>query len=166
MTAERARQLHKQVNGRPGLRRAVRLSDRYLAWVVAFLYAISLVREAVSGSVRHFLLLMLLPAAAFLLTTALRRIIRKPRPYQKTGIDLLVDNKSESYAMPSRHVTSAFAIGCSLLALGHPVIGIAVVAAGVLIGAARVLGGAHDTSDVTVGALIGAFSGLIVSWLR
>lgn len=166
MTPERTRQLNQRIKERPALRKAVSLADSCPVWAVMILYAVALIREAVGGSARHFFLLVLLPAAAFLLTTALRRIIHKPRPYQAAGTELLVDQRSESYAMPSRHTTSAFAIGSSLLALGYPVFGAAALILGVIIGAARVLGGAHDLSDVTVGALIGAFSGIIVYWMR
>ena len=166
MTEERCRQLNRRVNGDPALKSAVLFVNRWSAWPVAAIYLAGLVLEWVGGDRREVLLLILLPAAAFALTTLLRRLIRKPRPYQAVDIEPATAGRSESYAFPSRHVTSAFAIGSSLIALAHPVLGGVVLALGVLIASARVLGGAHDEADVAAGAVIGIICGLLVYWIR
>ena len=166
MTEERCRQLNRKVNGNPVLRNCVFFANRWLAWPVAAIYLAGLILVWTKGSKRELLLLILLPAAAFVLTTVLRRLIRKPRPYQTADIEPVTAGRSDSFAFPSRHVTSAFAIGAALLALGHPATGAAALVLGVLIAAARVLGGAHDPADVTAGAFIGILSGLLVYWIR
>lgn len=166
MTEERCRQLNRRVHEAPVLKNCVLFVNRWFAWPVAAIYLAGLILEWVRGDRREVLLLILLPAAAFALTTLLRRLIRKPRPYQAVEIEPVTAGRSESFAFPSRHVTSAFAIGSSLIALAHPVLGTAVLVTGVLIALARVLGGAHDEADVTAGAVIGIICGLLVYWIR
>jgi len=106
---------------------------------------------------------LIVPAACFLLVTALRPVIGKMRPYDRFGVAPVgeyVPGKGKS--MPSRHTASAAAIAFAVMRIypGWP------VAAGMLllcavIAGLRVLCGQHDVSDVLAAVLLSAAVSLI-----
>lgn len=107
---------------------------------------------------------------AAVLALSLKRVIKRPRPYQTLeGIRLRTDALDEAvlahddYAMPSGHATLAFTIAASWT-LERPVWYVAVPAyawAG-LVGVSRVWHGAHYPSDVLAGAALGTGTALLV----
>ena len=101
---------------------------------------------------------LLVPAACFVLCTALRPIINRQRPYDRFGVEPVgsfVPGKGKS--MPSRHTASAAAIACAVIWL-WPVWPVA-AAMGLLcavIAGLRVLSGQHDVSDVLAALALAA----------
>ncbi len=93
---------------------------------------------------------ILIPAISFLILSFVRRLINRPRPYERLTIDPLIIKRTKGKSFPSRHVFSAFAIA-SLMAFLYPWGWLFFLPAIALAGL-RVLGGMHDTLDVSAGA--------------
>ena len=148
----------------PNAIKALILTDKILAWSFSLAYPIFLAIVLFS---RPFDLLFTanvvgLPALCFLCVTLLRRLIHRPRPYEKTGagIDPLISKRGENNSMPSRHVASAFVIGTVILMQSTVFGAIALVCASAL-GFLRFLEGVHYPTDLIVGALLGAAFGSV-----
>ena len=103
------------------------------------------------------------------LTTALKRLVRRPRPYRALdGVEardrqFMTDEVFDPHSFPSGHTSTAFAIAASL-SLSYPewyVAAPALAWAGA-VGVARVWHGVHYPSDVLVGAGVGAGSAILV----
>ena len=144
--------------------KAITRTDKILAWGFSLAYPIFLAIVLFS---RPFDLLFTanvvgLPALCFLCVTLLRRLIHRPRPYEKTGagIDPLISKRGENNSMPSRHVASAFVIGTVILTQSTVFGVIALVCASAL-GFLRFLEGVHYPTDLIVGALLGAAFGSV-----
>ena len=154
----------KGIKARPAAKKIIEILDKVLAWGYVAAYAVFL---GLTFFGQPFLWLTLLnkvglPALCFVAVSALRWLIKRPRPYETdgAGIEPLGEKRSRGNSMPSRHVGSAFVI--SMVILPECLIGgiaLLVVATGV--GALRVLRGVHYPSDVLVGALIGVAFGAV-----
>lgn len=98
------------------------------------------------------------PAAAFLLGTALRAAIDRPRPYETLDFAPLFPKNTHGKSLPSRHSFCAAAIAVAAGAVSAPLgIGMAVLA--VVIAVSRVLCGVHWPVDVLTGLAFGAAVG-------
>lgn len=95
---------------------------------------------------------IIVPAASFLIITALRALINADRPYESTDAPNLLDKQTKGKSFPSRHVASLFIIASSWLLVCEPV-GIALCIVGCAMAAIRVKGGAHHARDVVAGAV-------------
>ena len=103
-----------------------------------------------------------LPALCFAAVTLLRLLIKRPRPYEKTGagIDAIAKKTATGNSMPSRHVASAFVIAMVLIA-EHTLIGGLALAAGTLLAVLRFLEGVHYPTDLLAGGALGALFGAV-----
>ena len=110
----------------------------------------------------HLLKLVLVPLCVFVGVTLLRVVINETRPYEKYGIESVFGKKTQGKSMPSRHTASAFIIAMAFLSANVP-LGIIMLVFAVLIGASRVLAGAHYIRDVVVAMLISVPFGWIMS---
>ena len=98
------------------------------------------------------------PAAAFLIGTALRAGIDRPRPYEALGFKPLFPKSTHGQSMPSRHCFCAAAIAAAGWTVWPP-LGMALAAMALLIAASRVLTGVHYPGDVLAGLAFGAAVG-------
>ena len=106
----------------------------------------------------------LVPAAAFLVGTALRKGINRPRPYTKYGEEPLFPKNQPGCSMPSRHCFSVAAIAVAVWYVLPPAAMLLAVLA-VIIAVSRVLCGVHYISDVLAGLAFGAIFALLGSEL-
>lgn len=102
---------------------------------------------------------LVVPAAGFVLVSALRRAINEPRPYEACGIEQLVAKNTHGKSFPSRHVYSIAVIGMCWLRYMPPV-GAIILPASLVMAGARVLGGVHYPRDVACGLALGMLVGL------
>lgn len=137
----------------PGGAKALRLPTYVCAAAyIAMLFDLMLGRDA------RLVRALLVPAACFLLVTALRPLIGKQRPYDRLGAEPVgAYRPGKGKSMPSRHTASAAAIALAV-AWAYPVWPVALAAALLcaLIAALRVLCGQHDVSDVAAALLLSA----------
>ncbi len=87
-----------------------------------------------------------IPVSIFTITTILRKIINRQRPYQKYCIRPLFQNKL-GQSMPSRHTASATAIALAGYIVS-PIIGYVLGFIAGSIGLSRIVSGVHYISDV------------------
>lgn len=145
------------------LHRAVIWSDKVLtklAYIVYPVFAVMLFIKKDPDAVRA----VIVPAVSFILLSVFRWALNAPRPYEIFGADPVIKKDTKGKSFPSRHVFSMFVIAVTVLYFS-PVPGIILVAAGVLMAAARVAGGVHFPADVIAGAVAGAGCGFIGFWL-
>lgn len=98
------------------------------------------------------------PAAAFLLGTALRAAIDRPRPYETLDFAPLFPKATKGKSMPSRHSFCAAAIAVTVGIYSLP-LGAALGVLALLIAVTRVLTGVHYISDVLAGLAFGTLAG-------
>ena len=106
---------------------------------------------------------LLVPAACFLVCTALRPMIGRQRPYDcfdAEPVGRFVRGKGKS--MPSRHTASAAAIAFAVAyVFPSPVIIVCMAVLCVLIASLRVLAGQHYPSDVLAALVLSSILSLI-----
>ncbi len=105
-----------------------------------------------------------IPAAALLLVSVLRLLVRRPRPYSAEGANItpLIDKKqSDRKSFPSRHIACAFVIAAVFLAYMRWV-GVALLPLGVFLCYARFALGVHYPTDLLVGMGLGLLCGLLL----
>lgn len=100
------------------------------------------------------------PALGFVLVSALRKIINKPRPYETLNIEPLIAKNTKGKSFPSRHAFCMTMIAMTWLAWCPPA-GICLLVASVAMGAIRVLGGVHYPVDVIAGIAIALALGIV-----
>lgn len=160
--------LTKGIKARPAIVTLIEILDKVLAWGYVAAYAVFLgltfFRPNALSPFPWLLVLnkVGLPALCFLVVSALRWLIGRPRPYEEdgAGIEPLVSKRGRGNSMPSRHVGSAFVISMVILP-ECLVAGIALLVVATGVGTLRVLRGVHYPSDILVGALIGIAFGSV-----
>lgn len=103
---------------------------------------------------------VLVPAIGFLLFSAVRKKINRPRPYEAEQITPLIHKDTEGKSFPSRHIFCASLISVIVLR-EYPVIGCALLCGSVIEACIRVIGGVHYPKDVFWGFVCGTVTGLI-----
>ncbi len=143
--------------------------NKYLELNASSVTAVSIaapVSIAIAGFIKHDKKLKqdaLFMGAAFLasslVTQSAKRIIDRPRPFEKYSFIVKRDDEAGGLSFPSGHTSAAFCTATSL-SLRYPkwyVIAPAYLFAG-SVGWARMYQGVHYPSDVLAGALVGAGS--------
>ena len=98
--------------------------------------------------------------ARFVITTLIRWIWQRPRPFIFNKVNLLI-NYPDKASFPSGHAAFYFAIS-TIIYLYNKKIGILFFIASFLICLSRVFIGIHWPSDILAGALVGIFSACLV----
>jgi len=104
------------------------------------------------------------PAVWLVLVSLARRVINRPRPYERLSIEPLITKDTKGCSCPSRHAFSVWMIATTAWWLLPP-LGAVLTVVGVLLCITRVLGGVHDEWDVILGALIGIAGGVLGYWV-
>ena len=141
-------------NARPAAKKALRLVSRGAVGLVYLLYLGMLAWLALHRS-EQLWPAVIVPAAAFLVGTLVRRVIDRQRPYTALGFAPLFPKDKPGQSMPSRHCFSAAAIAGAAWFVLRP-LGIVLAVLGVLIAICRVVTGVHYISDVLAGLAFGA----------
>lgn len=102
---------------------------------------------------------ILIPGVSFLILTAVRKIINRPRPYEAWDIQPLIPRAKKGESMPSRHVFSTAVIAMAYL-FYFPGVGIAFLIVGLAAALIRVVAGIHYPSDAAVGYAAGILAGI------
>lgn len=142
-------------NARPAAKKALRAVSTGAVVAVYLLYLGLLAWLAWHAMWVPLGVTAVVPAAAFVVGTALRAAINRPRPYTKYGFVPLFPKDKTGQSMPSRHCFSAAAIaGTAWYVL--PPLGAVLAVLGVLIAISRVVTGVHYISDVLAGLAFGS----------
>ena len=154
----------EKIRQKPNWVRAISIADKVLVFGFVAAYAVFL---AIVLLQKPFDWLYTankvgLPALCFMAVSLLRRLIKRPRPYEKAGagIDPLIKKAAEGNSMPSRHLASAAVL--SLIFFPECIwLGIVALVATELLSLLRFLQGAHYPTDLLVGELLGFAFGAI-----
>ena len=160
MTQEKYLKLLHFFEQTPLRKRLICFASKQLAYIVAGIYALMLIRLFISHDARS-LRCLIVPATAFIFTTIMRKLINRQRPYDTLVFDPLVPcvhGKGQSF--PSRHTVSAWIIALTLCML-YPVLGICMLIAALLISIGRVCTGMHYPSDVFAGFIVALMTFII-----
>lgn len=138
--------------------RRLPLGERFLQMPVLLLAALYLTELArlLLGRDPRFLKTALVPACCFLAATVLRRLINRPRPYDRFGAPPVGRySPGKGRSLPSRHTASAAAIALALCAVWPSLPArAAVLLLGALIAFLRVAAGQHYPGDVLSALLL------------
>lgn len=159
MTEQRYRAVIGWFNARPGAKRMLRAVSKGSVAAVYALYAGLLVWfvSGLPGTLRQLAAQVAVPAAVFLLGTALRAGINRPRPYAALGFEPLFPKAEQGKSFPSRHCFSAAAIAAAAW-YASPALAAALAVLAVVVAACRVLEGHHYPGDVLAGLAFGALA--------
>lgn len=154
MTADRYRAVIGWFNARPAAKKLLRAVSLGSVAAVYLLYAGLVVLMMLRGNPLLWPLLAV-PAVVFVLGTALRRAINRPRPYETLGFAPLFPKDTKGQSLPSRHCFSAACIAVAALPVS-PAAAAILAGLAVVIALTRVLCGVHYISDVLAGLVFGA----------
>lgn len=154
MTADRYRAVIGWFNARPAAKKLLRAVSLGSVAAVYLLYAGLAVLMMLRGNSLLWPLLAV-PAVVFVLGTALRRAINRPRPYETLGFAPLFPKDTKGQSLPSRHCFSAACIAVATIPVS-PAAAAVLAGLAVVIALTRVLCGVHYISDVLVGLVFGA----------
>lgn len=104
--------------------------------------------------------ILLTTAISFFLVSIFRKVVNRKRPYEKFGVQSVIEKDKKGNSFPSRHVFSAFVIAMSVFYV-NIWLGIVMFALAFAIAVLRVVGGVHYISDVLAGAAVGIISGFL-----
>lgn len=99
-----------------------------------------------------------------ILTPLIRFIHPRPRPFEILNFTPLINHETGA-SIPSGHAAFFFAMAFALYFTGYRKRGMFIFAAALVMGAARVVAGAHWPLDIAAGMLTGLVSALVVKWL-
>lgn len=148
---------------RPAALAALRIAGKALPALIYLPYTALLGWLALSGDGRLWRAAGV-PAAAFLLGSALRAALNKPRPYEVYGLPPLVAKGTKGRSFPSRHLFSAAVITAAFWWVCPP-LGLALAGITALLAPQRVLAGVHFVRDVLAGAALGGLLGWLGFWV-
>ena len=156
MNAEQYRAVIGWFNARPAAKKALRLVSRG-AVALVYLFYISMLVWLAWHRMGQFWPALVVPAAAFIIGTLVRKIIDRPRPYTAMGFTPLFPKDKTGQSMPSRHCFSAAAIAGAAWYVWQP-LGIVLAVLGVIIAISRVVTGVHYVSDVLAASAVGFYT--------
>ncbi|MDD7389516.1 MAG: phosphatase PAP2 family protein [Lachnospiraceae bacterium] len=144
----------------PAFIRALNLLNRCLTGTVYVVYPLFLMWLIWKRDSR-WIRAAAVPAVFFVLLSAVRKKIDRPRPYETWNLSPLIKKDTRGHSMPSRHIFSSAVISMAFLSVCVPM-GIFFLIWTCLLAVIRVLGGVHYPSDVACGLLAGILSGLLM----
>lgn len=137
--------------------RMLRDANQLLTWLFYIAYPVLLIWLLVRQR-DFFLKALLIPAAAFVILSLVRRKINRSRPYEQWPIDPLIHKNTKGKSMPSRHLFSSAVIAMVFLHV-NPIAGIIALVLSAADGILRVIGGVHYPADVIAGFACGCLAG-------
>ncbi|MCU0610300.1 MAG: phosphatase PAP2 family protein [Candidatus Eisenbacteria bacterium] len=96
-------------------------------------------------------------ALELLVQTAVKAIVRRPRPFRRSAVILARVRPPGDFSFPSGHAAGAF-VFASLAASVHPSAAAPCYSLAALVAVSRVANGVHYPSDVIAGAILGMVS--------
>jgi membrane-associated phospholipid phosphatase len=142
--------------------KVVSLSGTFFSWflVILFLKFLQLARIEILPDQELFYQSMRPVLFAWIVCQILKKLVKRPRPWQKfpDRVALVLSPKDDS--MPSSHAGTSFAFAAALILVEHPLWWAALIWSSLVI-VSRYLLRVHYPSDLFAGAAVGA----IVSWI-
>ena len=132
---------------------------KFLPVAVVIFYPILVVFTAIWDTAELFKVICI-PAVVLTIITIIRKVINRPRPYEKFKTESLFCKQTSGESMPSRHTASAFIIAMTALYV-NTYIGMVMLGVSLIIAISRVLAGVHFISDVITASVISISFGML-----
>ena len=145
----------------PGLAKGIHIANKLCTLTMYIAYPILLVYlffNAKYSSYFSFDKAVLVPGISFVALTLVRKLINRPRPYEKFEMPPVMKKDTKGNSFPSRHVFSATMIAMTFLLMSPwSWLGLIFLVVSVLLAVVRVVSGVHYISDVIAGSFIAMF---------
>lgn len=148
------------IKARSRLYKIIKTLYTALPFVMFIVYPIIVIYKAFTDMGHGFLLSLIVPAVTLLGSAAARKLINKPRPYEKFATPSLIQKDRQGQSFPSNHAACAFVIAMTAFGVSLWVwAALMIVAVGIAL--SRVFAGVHFISDVVAGSVFGILAGAI-----
>jgi len=142
----------------PGLAKGIHIANKLCTLVMYVAYPMLLVYLFFYGkysSYFSFERALLVPGISFVALTVVRKLINRPRPYEKFELPPVIKKDTKGNSFPSRHVFSATMIAMTFLLMSPwSWLGLVFLLVSLLLAVVRVVSGVHFISDVVAGILV------------
>ena len=149
----------------PDLAKGIHIANKLCTGVMYLAYPVLLGYLFLSGKDSgyfQFWKALLVPGISFVLLSAGRAMINRPRPYETFAIPPVIPKDTKGNSFPSRHVFSAAIIAVTFLFLSPwSWLGLVFFMISIALAVVRVVSGVHYISDVIAGILVAVIAGVI-----
>ena len=105
---------------------------------------------------------LFLPAVSFVVLSVVRKLINRPRPYEKFEVPPVIKKDTKGQSFPSRHVFSATLIAMTFLLMSPwSWLGVIFLFVSIALAIVRVVSGVHFISDVIAGILVAVLAAFV-----
>lgn len=161
MTKETYEKMTQPFRDNPRLARGIHMLNKGCTGLMYLAYPILLVYMFLQKDA-HFLRALLVPGISFVVLSIGRRLLNRPRPYEKFQVPPVIKKDTKGQSFPSRHVFSATMIAMTFLMVSPwNELGILFLVVSFVLAAVRVISGVHYISDVLAGIGIAVLAGMI-----
>ena len=152
--------LHNWFNEHSSIAKTVLYVHNIITVYVYLLFVYVNIHLAFQKRFYDLLLTVLLCGAGFVGVTLLRKIFKRPRPYEIYGYTPILSRNGKGDSFPSRHTYSVTVIAFASFQIS-PYLFVVNAMIALVLGAMRVLGGVHRVSDVVCAYVIALLIGII-----
>ena len=145
---------------RKGLLGVIKLLYTALPIVMVLVYPAIIIHNYFLGIDHKFILSIVVPAVTLLGSWTMRKLINKPRPYEKFQHPSLITKDKKGHSFPSNHSTCGFVIAMAGFSVSI-YLGLGLIVIALLIALTRVFSGVHFISDVLAGSILGVMTGFV-----
>lgn len=161
MTKETYIKMTQPFRDHPEMAKGIHIANKLCTGIMYLSYPM-LVLYLFLQKEENLLQVIMVPAISFVLLSAGRYLINRPRPYEVFEIPSVIKKDTKGKSFPSRHVFSATIIAMTfLLASPWMWIGVLFLAVSIVLAVVRVVSGVHFISDVIAGIGVGVLAAVI-----
>lgn len=158
MTKENYLKMTQPFRENDGLARGIHIANKLCTGVMYLAYPVLLVYLFFFGKFSSYLSFekaLLVPGISFVLLSLFRKVINRPRPYEKFEVPPIIKKDTKGHSFPSRHVFSATMIAMTFLLMSPwNWIGLLFLLVSIALAVVRVVSGVHFISDVVAGIVV------------
>ena len=152
--------LMEYIRCRKALKGVIEVLYTALPLVMVIMYPLIVVLNGIRGLDHKFILSVIVPAVTLVGVYIMRKLINKPRPYEKYSVSSLITKEKKGQSFPSNHAACGFVIAMTGFSIS-PLLGGLLLGVAVLIALTRIFSGVHFISDVAAGTFIGILMGIV-----
>ncbi len=142
------------------IRSALAFFYKFLPYIFWAAYPLLLIIKGFIAMDRDFVTMLVVPPSVFIGVTIMRKLINRPRPYEKYSTPSVIFKERKGCSFPSRHAASAFVIAMCGYVVSLP-LGIALTILATVVALTRILAGVHYISDVVFASLFSVLISVI-----
>jgi len=150
----------------PEMAKGIHIANKLCTGVMYLAYPVLLVYMYFNAhrisSFFQFEKVLFVPAISFVLLSFFRKLVNRPRPYEKFDVPPVIKKDTKGQSFPSRHVFSATMIAMTFM-LHSPffALGVIFLIISILLAVVRVVSGVHYISDVVAGVVVAVVAAVI-----